>query len=344
MSLGAGCTSSQVAHVAEPFRAFPSQQVVAEKNGFGPLPAFSQPPSSAVITIEGSLPTVPEAVNVLRLRGGLPNETEWRNLTGSIGLPGSLLGDIPTPKSLTASWSDPSGMLWSYDAAAHRLEFAAPVANSSLTLQTLPASEDIIRIATSFFQTRALSFRDMRDPQLSPDWNAWWKREQGAGHCIDQEGIQLIREQAKKPLAFAGFPVLRERQASICGSPEFPTIQRVISAGAKDGLDVVQADGNPVILADLLVDVSRSRVISGSIRLLGDADRSDYATIDQATLEKNFLSGGLSGLSGVIRLTSFQQAYLQVGNLLIPVSVGTGKRQVGESEEIVRIVVPLVRP
>ncbi len=343
-SLGAGCFQSQTAHVAEPFRAFPSQAIVADRNGFGALPAFSSSGAQVQITIEGPLPKPPEAVSVLRLRGGLPNETEWRNITGSIGLPGTLLGDIPKPKSLIASWSDPQGTLWSYDALESRLDFANPVTPSSLTLQTIPASEDLIRIATSFFQTRALPFSDMRDPQLMPDWNAWIKREQDAGNCLDQESVRQIREQAKQPLTFLGFPQTREKAVGACGSTEFPTMQRIISTAAKDGLDVVDEHGSPVVAADLLIDISHTRVISGSLKRLGDVDRSDYATIDSKQLEQAFLNGGLFAPKAETRLTSFQQVYLKSGGYLIPAIIGRGFEKTADGEVSFATVVPLIRP
>lgn len=338
---GAGCTSTTIS-VSEPFREFPSQQVVAEKNGFGPLPRFSYPTNSVTVEFDLPVPSPAEAVSVLRLRGGLPNETEWRNITGAIGLPGTLLGDVPTPKSLSASWADSGGTLWSYDAASNKLEFASPVVTTSLTLTQLPATEDIIRLATTFFQTRALPFRDMRDPTVAPDWNAWLKREQDAGRCMSQSAVQRIREIAKQPLTFPGFPPLPERAVGVCSSPEFPTIQHVLSAGAKDGLDIVQADGSPVVVADLLVDVSRSRVISGSIRMLGDVERSDYTAIDRQTLEKRLAAGGLSRITGTVRINQYQLAYTQVGEFLVPVMVGSGIHAQEDQDEPVRFVVPLI--
>lgn len=338
---GAGCNSSTVS-ISEPFRDFPSQQVAAEKNGFGSLPAFSYPTNSVQVEFDMPVPTPADAVSVLRMRGGLPNETEWRNITGAIGLPGTLLGDLPTPKSLTASWADSGGTLWNYDAATNRLEFASPVVQTSLTLTQLPATEDIIRIATTFFQTRALPFRDMRDPSVAPDWNAWLKREQDAGRCVNSQAVQTIREIAKQPLTFPGFPSLPERAVGVCSIPEFPTIQHVVSAGAKDGLDVVQADGSPLIVTDLLVDISKSRVISGSIRMLGDVERSDYPAINRQTLEQRFHAGGLSRVSGRIRLNQYQLAYTQVGDLLIPVMIGRGVRSLEEQDEPIQLVVPLV--
>lgn len=342
--LGAGCFQSQTAHVAEPFRTFPSQATIADRNGFGALPAFSFSGARAPITIEGPLPKPPEAVSVLRLRGGLPNETEWRNITGTIGLPGTLLGDIPKPKSFTASWSDPQGTLWSYDALESRLDFANPVTPSSLTIQAIPSTEDLIRIATVFFQSRALPFTDMRDPVLVPDWNAWIKREQDAGNCFDQESVRQMREQAKQPMTFLGFPRLREKAAGLCGSTEFPTMQRIISTAAKDGLDVLDEYGAPIIAADLLVDISHTRVISGSIKRLGDVDRSDYAAIDSSQLEQTFLQGGLHAPKNEARLTQFQQVYVKNGIYLVPAIIGRGFEKTADGEIPFSTLVPLVRP
>ncbi|MCC7357520.1 hypothetical protein IT408_03370 [Candidatus Uhrbacteria bacterium] len=342
--LGAGCSKSQTLHIAEPFRAFPSQTLVTDRNGFGTLPVFSYSNTNTHVTIEAPLPTLPDAVSVLRLRGGLPNETEWRNITGTIKLPGTLLGDIPKPKSLIASWTDPQGILWNYDALESKLDFTTPIAPTSLTLQTIPASEDIIRIATSFFQTRALPIVDMRDALLNPDWNSWWKHEQDTNHCMDQETVRQIREQAKQPLHFLGFPVTSERVMNVCGSIEFPTLQRITSAATKDGLDVMDEHGNPVISADLLVDLSHSRVISGSIKRLGDVDRSDYATIDSKTLEQAFINGGLIPSTYEVRLTHFQQVYLKYGVYLIPAILGTGFEKREHAEVPFSTLVPLTRP
>jgi len=342
--IGAGCAPITSPKIAEPFRNFPSQQTVPEKQGFGALPTLLAKPSTATVTLEEIPPTPPNEITVLHLRSGLPNETEFRNIAGALGLPGTLLGDLPQVRSLNLSWADPMGMTWTYDAAKHALRFQAPVVESPLTLQSLPPTADLIRIATTFFQTHLLAFSDMLDPQMAPDWNNWWAGQQEAGMCMTSEAVAWIREDATHPEQFTGFPPLPPREGRLCSATEFPNQHRILFPAAKDGLEIVQMDGSSVEASHLIADATRRTIVSGVILSPRNADRSDYLAVDLKTLEERFAAGGLSGASGDIRIKSYSKAYVQQDDFLIPVMIGHGFRKVAEDrEQGFRMVVPLVR-
>ncbi len=350
--VGAGCTTAPVLPVAEPFEQFPSQREVAAVKGFGVLPVVAVPRSTAVVTIEGALPDIPAKVTVLRLRSGLPNETELRNVTNALRIPSGLLGRLPQSQQLEMRWKDTEGATWTYDATRRGYAFARATVDMPLTVAVLPHRDSLLNMASTFLKTHGLNVSQSGDALFQPDWNNWWEKQQQNGQCMDAAAVHAVREFAAQQVrSSVSLPILPFTKDGNCVAPEFPAVQHVSFPALMDGRLATFADGTPVVTAELELDAARTTVMSGSIAVFDDADRSDYPAVTAAQLRASMEAGGLSGTTGSVKLTSFEIQALLVEDAahdpliryLVPDVIGLGirTRPDGNTEPF-RIVVPLV--
>jgi hypothetical protein len=351
---GAGCLPAVTSpRIAQPLNQYENNAPVAAKNGFGDLPAISVPKSRMTVKLAQPLPELPTNISVLRLRRGDPTDTQLLNLASAIGLPGGVLGNRQTKRELVLDWTDDKQFHWTYRAAEHSLEFSDERAPAGpLTVSTLPTDDLILRAANDFLQTHGIDTASYRDPLVEPSWNLWWYRARDAGRCMDTQTLAAVRAiGASAGLIAAGPPPLPESSKAVCVSPEFPARLTVHYRMLIDNRDVVTANGAYVNGIELVVDVSRSTVVSGRITLAANPDRSDYPALPAARVSDLLLQGGLSGGTGDVVVSSYQIAALQVedaasaipATYLIPSLLASGTRTRADgTQEPFQIVVPLL--
>lgn len=350
---GAGCVSDITSpHVAETFKADAGVETIPLQNGFGALPAIPVPESHVTVKLTKSLPPIPNRVTVLRLRPGTPNDTQLLNVIAALGLPGGTVGPNTMARAIDIAWTDGQGMNWTYDGATRLLNFqASNMPTQPLTVAQLSPNDQILTIANDFLTSRGVTLQNYRDSVVEPDWNGWWTREQTAGRCMDANAIRVVRQLAQSSSqTFEGFPTL---PSAGCASPEFPTRMTARFRSLADGQDIVDSDARPEDGITLTVDLARQTVISGSIQLTSDPDRSDYPTRTTAQMTDLLLKGGLSGATGDIDITDYAIDLLRIDDphtsprttYLVPslVAIGTRAKADGSTEPF-RIVIPFTAP
>lgn len=349
--MGAGCFQAppSVSNIAEPLVNTPTPVSIALFKGFGELPQIPAPLSAGKITLAADLPTLPQKITILRLRTGLPNDTELKNVSRSMGIPAGMVGALPETKEFDLNWFDGQEYRWYFQAKERRLEFSnlnLPK-SSPLTVTKLPTNEQIAHISDLFLISRGVNPNTFRQGIVSPDWNLWWKLAVERGFCMSRETLKTIRALAAS-VDDGGFPALAKNQ---CSQAEFPSKQTVKYRALVDGRDVVRADGSYVTGAEIVVDASRSTAISGSITLYDVPDRSDYPAISPAQAKQMLLQGGVSGVTGDITVQNFELVSMQLSDnnlqpsavYLVPALLGKGATVSSDgSKKAVNIVVPLL--
>ncbi|MFA4954916.1 MAG: hypothetical protein WC641_06405 [Patescibacteria group bacterium] len=349
---GAGClqASPAVKSVAEPLVDLPTPASIPTFKGFGELPGITGPVSAGKITLAAELPALTQKITVLRLRTGLPNETELKNVSNSVGIPSGMVGALPETKQFDLAWFDGQEYRWSFHAAERQLVFANLNSKTSpLTVTKLPSNEDIVRAADLFLISRGVNPNLYRQGLVYPDWNLWWRLAQERNFCMNRDTVKMVRALAASiASADGGLPALAKNQ---CGQAEFPTQQTVRYHALVDGRDVVRGDGSYVSGAEITVDAARSAAVSGFITLYDVPDRSDYPAIGQAQAQQMLMQGGISGVTGDITVQAFDLVSLQVDNsniqpsavYLVPALLAKGYRLNADgSKKTVNIVVPLL--
>ncbi len=344
---GAGCLPDLTAlPTAEPLTERSAEAPIAQLNGFGTLPNIPAASGGAVIALAKPLPALPDRVTVLRPRSGTPNDTEFLNLANSLGISDGFIGTRADVHEMNLDWTDDTGFHWTYRGSTRLLEFADDHAPSEpVTVATLPANDAIAHIANTFLNERGIALSRFREPIVEPDWNAWWTDAQATHRCVDQKSLATIRAvAASTPSQIGAPPGLPDAGSTNCLSPEFPARLTVRYRLVVDGRDVVRSDGSFVNGAEVTVDVSRGKAVSGQLILATDPDRSDYTAVNAAQAEALLKNGGVTGVTGAVSITAYDFASLRVADTyLIPslIAIGTRTRPDGTPEQI-RIVVPLV--
>ncbi len=352
--VGAGCNQDLTApKIAEPFsNPITENAQIPLNQGFGTLPKIDFPKSSASITLENSLPKLPKTITVLRLKKGLPNDTEMRQITRVLDIPAATLGDSSVVSETDLTWTDKDGYKWNYRGADNTLEFWSDVNSKLLTVSSLRDYDELVNTATAFILAKGIKSAYYRPGFVYPDWNLWWYTAQTQNLCMTRDIVNNIRAIGASVSLVAGQPpTLVPRASNTCVSPEFPTRQVVRFRTLMDERDVVKNDGSYVNGAEIVVDNTENKVVSGKMTLYSDPDRSDYSSIDDKKATELLKSGGLSGASGEITLNDYQLVLYRLDDTskapnetyLIPALLGVGKRKTTNgTQQDFSIVVPLL--
>lgn len=350
--VGAGCwTTPTPPKVAQPFANPSVSQHIAAEKGFGKLPQIEVSPSQAKVTVSASLPRLPPDVTVLRVRQGLPNDTELKNLTNALNIPAAVLGNFPSAREMSMEWRDDQGFRWSYRASERTLEFWNTATSGPLTVDLLKPYDELVTTANSFIFSRGFRPQYYRTGLMIPDWHMWWANGLANGRCMDAETIRSIRGISASDPLLAGLPGALSRDANRCVKPEFPARTAVRYRAMLDERDVVRRDGSYVNGAEIVIDHSNKSVVSGKINLFYDPERSDYPALTNDQALDFIKRGGLSGASGEIEITSLEFVFLRIEDdsttqpniYLIPSVLGKGThlRPDGQTQAF-SIVAPLL--
>jgi hypothetical protein len=350
--LGAGCwTVPNPPKVAQPFANPATNEHVAAEKGFGKLPKIEVPPSQAKVTVSAVLPHLPPNVTVLRVRRGLPNDTELKNLTNALNIPAAVLGNFPSAREMQLEWRDDQGFRWSYRATERVLEFRRTATSGPLTVDLLKPYDELVTTANSFIFSRGFRPQYYRSGLMAPDWHMWWANGLANGRCMDAETIRGIRGiAASDPLLASSLPALSPN-TNRCAKPEFPALTAIRYRAMLDERDVVRRDGSYVNGAEIVVDNSNKAIVSGKINLFYDPERSDYPALTNEQAMDFIKRGGLSGATGEIEISSLEFVFLRVEDesttppsaYLIPAALGKGThlRPDGQTQAY-SIVAPLL--
>ncbi|MBI4139042.1 hypothetical protein HY479_02730 [Candidatus Uhrbacteria bacterium] len=359
--IGAGCPFGQnlaSPKIAQPIgEAFPARPI-SQARGFGDIPDVPPPPlrpgSRGSVLVRAELPTIPAAMTVLRLKSGQPDETVLRNIGGSIGIPGGLIGTHPTTRELLIEWRDEHGVRWSYFGRERRVEFtdtSKPM--KTLTVSAWPSAERVLQEAAAFLHTKGIGRSRYGTSYIEPDWASWVASEEQAGRCINQPSLEMIRVMATMTeLRQRDLPLLPNAGQTACLNPEFPSRITVRMNATQDGQAIFTGDGTPYPGAVLVVDALTGDVVSGSFLLSADPDRSDYPaqSIDEA--RKRLAQGGQGGTpQGDVTVENISFEWYRVDDredpptsYLYPAMVGSGTITYPDSRSgPYRIIVPLVK-
>ncbi|MFZ2804484.1 MAG: hypothetical protein WA001_04630 [Patescibacteria group bacterium] len=349
--LGAGCMPDVTSpHIAATLQSDESVVIVPQNAGFGALPTIPVPTNHVTVKLLKPVPDIPTSVTVLRLRPGTPNNTQLLNVIAALGLPGGTVGPNTMARQLNMQWSDGQGMTWTYTGTTRELQFVSPMAPSQpLTVSSLPPNELLLTIATGFLSDRGVDLQDYRGGGIGPDWNNWWAEESTAGRCMDTAAINQIRTESTAG-ATQSFPSLSS-DPNTCLSTEFPSHVTVHFGALADAQDIVNSTGQTQDGMTLVLDASRQTVVSGTLQLTADPDRSDYPAKSAADVSTMLQQGGLSGATGEVDVSDYATDLLRVDDkttdppttYLIPslVASGTHTKTDGTTEPF-QIVVPLI--
>jgi hypothetical protein len=350
--LGAGCLpSTKTVKVAQPFENPSVSQPININQGFGNLPKIAIPPSTAKVTVKATLPKLPQNITVLRLRHGLPDDTELKNLTNALQIPAGVLGNFPKTTAMSLEWRDDQGFRWSYRASERILEFWNTATSGPLTVAALRPYDELMATANAFIFSRGFRSQYYRPGVVNPDWYLWWTNGIAKHECLDAEAVRQIRGiAASDPLLAGGPPALVPDQGQ-CVKPEFPSRTVIRYHALLDERDIVRSDGSYVNGAEIVVDHSKGAIVSGKISLFSDPERSDYPSLDNEQALALLKRGGLSGAAGEIELTTLDFVFLRLedasvvppATYLIPSIMGKGThiRPDGQTEAY-RVVAPLL--
>jgi len=351
---GAGCSQETASpKIAEPFSNPSSENIdIPLSQGFGELPRIEYPKSSASITLESDLPKLPKVITVLRLKKGLPNDTEMRQITRALSIPAATLGDFSVVTEANLTWTDKDGYRWSYRGADNTLEFWNDTNSKLLTVSSLRSYEELVNTASAFILAKGIKSSYYRKGFVYPDWNLWWYTAQTQNRCMTREIVNSIRAIGSSVSLVAGQPpTLVSAASNICVPPEFPTRQVVRFRALMDERDVVKSDGSYLNGAEIVVDSTENKVVSGKITSYSDPDRSDYPSIDAARAAELLKAGGLSGASGEITIKAFDLVLYRLEDTaktpnetyLVPALLAHGQRKTAnDSLQDFDIVVPLL--
>jgi hypothetical protein len=194
-------------------------------------------------------------------------------------------------------WKDDRGMRWTYDASARLIEFAdetKPV--KTLTVSGWIDRKKAVQNAIAFLDDRGIARTRLGNPYIEPDWIAWWDAEEAAGRCMNADTVAKIRAIASSPsFLLQPPPALSASRTTKCVNPEFPSRIVVRMSATQDGQGIFLGDGTPISGATLYLDAATGEILSGSVMVRSEPDRSDYPAISADEARKRILSGGQGG-------------------------------------------------
>lgn len=359
--LGAGCavTQEQVSpKIAEPIGEIFTERPIAQNQGFGIIPpapaARLRPGVSGSVRIAAEMPSLPNSVTVLRVKTGLPNDTQLRNIAAAFNLPGGIIGANPVSRMLKLEWRDADQVMWSYSGAERKIDFideTRPL--KTLTVFSWPEKTALTEDALAFLSAYGINRRRFGDPYILPDWSAWYAGQSAQGRCMDLAALNRIRTLSATPLLTEeDLPALPESLKTACLKPEFPSRVVVKFNATQDGQGIYNANGAPYYGAILIVDATNGAVVSGSFLAHVDPDRSDYPAITSEEAAKAMASGGLGGTpAGDVVIDDIAFEWLRIEDeknaaavYLYPALIGQGTITFRDKKTAsYRIVVPLVK-
>lgn len=359
--LGAGCrlfAPITTPSVAERLGTALPERPIAQERGFGSIPAIPsprlRPGTGGSVRLTTTLPSIPPSVTVLRIRSNQPNDAQIRNIAASFDLPGGIVGNHPIGQELLMSWKDGDGIRWSFDAAGRSIDFSVNSASpAALTVPTWTVRERIVQKALAFLDDHGVNRERMGTPYLEPDWIAWWETEQSLGRCMTADTIAEIRAiSSSSSFSLQPPPALPSVRAARCVTPEFPSRIAVRMNATQDGQAIYDGDGVPFAGAMIYADAATGAVVSGTLAIRAEPDRSDYPAISADDARTRLLSGGQGGTpSGDVTIASVgfewfvrQDPSNPAVTFLYPALVGAGTiRYANATTAPYSIVVPLVK-
>lgn len=320
--LGAGCTSSISSNTTTtlPITGTPSPEgIVTFREGFGKIPgdiplAGVKSNFSITVRIEGSLPTFPNEVTVLRRRKNLPDSNFLENLTTALSVPSGALRKNPQTQDLAISWKDDTGLAWSYEGKDAKLSFSRVGADTILPVTSAIPNDDLIKQAAKNFLTeKGLFTKGWGEPFLALSWKNWWNGAQLQGQCTDEQAIQIVKQLAQtNSFEYEKLPKLPLRSSgeAACIDPVFPLIATVRFSLSQDEQLAYDKYGNPFVAAEVTLRTDTMEVISGSLEITKDIDRSNYPSMTKQRFIDQLRRGGVGGLAdeadqGTIVLKTF---------------------------------------
>ena len=104
------------------------------------MPAFNPQGAHGVVRINSPLPSLQPTVTVVRVPAGTADHTQFANMTTAMGLPAGALGDQTKNLTLSFTWTNSEGYVWSYLAEKSRIAFSNPL--YALTGTSTPVNEE----------------------------------------------------------------------------------------------------------------------------------------------------------------------------------------------------------
>lgn len=318
--LGAGCSTSSSLNVEVPqSKGAPSPEgYVTFNKGYGLIPGgnpLSEPRSDFAISVrwEADLPNIPPDVTVLRRRRTLPDTSLLQNITTALDIPAGALRHDPKSRVLNVEWLDDQGYDWTYDGRRARITFTLPdseIQKIPATVASLPTDQAITERAESFLTDRGMLAKGWGRAFMAFSWNEWWKNHVENGRCMNANALLSIQSIAKK-VDLSKLPDLPMRKFASCKDPEFPNIQHAQLSLSQDNQIVYDQNGVPYIAAQVDIRTDTLQVISGSIELMKDLDRSNYPAMSLSTFVEHLRRGGVAGFpdeasGGEVVITSFR--------------------------------------
>jgi len=272
--------------------------------------ASSTPIQHASVRWTITAPKIPTEVTVIRRRRTMPDSWFAENIASAVGIPSGVLKHDPMPRSLSMSWTDTDGYLWTYDAEYGRVFFVLQSQPTVKTVSVLPADADLERSAGDFLKSRGVNMTLWGDAIPEFSWNEWWKNEQAAGRCMTTKTISQMR--ALQTADGSSIPQTSDMKLSTCTQTEFPAEETIAFSLSQDEQAIYDRDGSSAVAGRVSVRTDTLSAVRGWFELPKDGDRSNYPSINPDTLIQEIRVGGLRGSSGVenatdINIESFTQ-------------------------------------
>ncbi len=170
---GAGCNKLPAAvNLAETLSPTDQTRAAVKQNqGFGTLARLNMPNTHAqsvspVVEIKAQLPTLLPTVTVVRVPQGTADRTQFGNLTSAFGLPAGALGNEYDNLTLSFTWTNNEGYVWSYVAEKSQVAFSNPAHALNSGTSTLDG-ERILRAARDFVVDHGFKESDYRNFALA---------------------------------------------------------------------------------------------------------------------------------------------------------------------------------
>jgi hypothetical protein len=348
--LSAGCFEPITSvNLATPLGSFGNN--IAQRQGFGELPNTPQiTESNAVVRINTDLPSLQPDVTVVRLPPNGLNDTQFQNLTTSIGMPIGLIGQQANNLEIAFTWTNTNNEVWSYDSNLRRLTYAnASNSPNSNLADTWPTDTEISDAIDNFMINRGMNPLSYRNPTIQKDWKEWKRQIDENETCINQTTINTYGHiiNAKSLLRVPPPP----DAATLCISPQFPSRIPITFDLVIDERNIINSNGQSEIGGFLILNTNTLDVEYAWITLSATPVRSDYPAISADEMRQNMINGGLGGsTSGSIDIneTFFAFVRLDTGDeysykYLVPALIGSGTKTLSGTKTPYNIVVPLTK-
>ncbi len=350
--LSAGCFEPiSTVNIAVPIGSLAGGSNVAQKLGFGPIPATpAVSETNATVRINTELPSLQPEVTVLRLPPNGLDTTQFQNLTTSLGMPVGLIGKEAKNLETSFTWTNTDNEVWSYDSNNRRLTYAnAQNTPQDKLVSSWPSGEEIERAVDSFMIGRGMNPLSYRNPAIEENWKEWQRKIDNKEACINQSTLNSYNQiKTAKTLLDISSP---SDETEDCIEQQYPSRIPVTFDLVIDERNIVNASGKSDIGGFLVFNAQTLKVEYGWITLVASPSRSDYPAINAEKMRQNLLNGGLGGVtdgSVDINETFFAFIELDTGDkygyqYLVPALVGSGTKTYSDAKIPYNIVVPLTK-